>query len=571
MSFIILTVLFLVVFFGNIGNHLNAVGTAEATDISEQEAAKNAGEQFVVAILPFYSIDDPEKTGINSEFTEALKKRIEEESPDLQPVILENCTDYNEEIARAQGREVKANLIIYGKIKSENGNLEELTYYIIPLSGFDVDPFILKNPTVLAQLSARASCSTIKTEPLVLPEVDGKNYSSLLHAVDSFKEYKKLDFESALNSFQSIESYESNYQLLFYIANCYYFENELNDSCYFYEKALELEPQSTEAMLNKANSLAFLGHPGTIYEGQEEFGRDFDLSWQAIDMYDKIIGIGPQSAAAWSNKGCLLNEMGKPEEALEACEKALEIDPDLELAWRNKGDFLFALGRYDEAVDAYDEALRADSENPGAWCGKASTLLSMGETEEALETCEKGLEANPQSWALWQNKGNALHFSGRSEEALAAYDKTLELNPRFAVAWMHKGIIYEKLGETDRALEAYDAALSIDPYYSTVWYNKGNVYYNAENYEEAIPVYDKCLEVNPEFEYAWLYKAYSLYYLGKYEDSLEATDKVLEINPQSSGAWLNRGDVLSEMERYDESNEAYWKALKCLFKEKIGI
>jgi len=79
------------------------------------------------------------------------------------------------------------------------------------------------------------------------------------------------------------------------------------------------------------------------------------------------------------------------------------------------------------------------------------------------------------------------------------------------------------------------------------------------------------LEINPEFEYAWLNKAYALDYLGRYEDSLEATDRVIKINPQSSDAWFNRGDVLSEMDRYEESNDAYWKALKCLLREKIGI
>lgn len=571
-SFITMILFLLVVLSGNMGDHLSVIEIVEAAGISEQKYTKNSDEQFVVAILPFYNIEESGKNWINSEFTEDLQKKLGEEFPNLQLIILENCTEYDKEMAEVQGREAGANLIIYGKIKSENGNLEEITYYIIPLSGFEVDPFLLKNPEALAQLSARASYSTIETEPLVISETDEKNHSSLLLAVNSFKDYKKLNFESALDSFQSIKNYESNYQVLFYIANCYYFENKLNDSHNFYEKVLKFEPQSTEAMLNKANTLAFLGHPGTIYEEQEEFGRSFDLSWQAIDMYDKIIEIEPQSSVAWSNKGCLLNEMGKPEEALEACEKALKIDPDLELAWRNKGDCLVALDRYDEAVDAYDEALRIDPENPGALCGKASILLFiMGENEEALEACEKGLEAYPQSWILWQNKGIALYFSGRQEEALAAYDKALELNPRFAMAWMNIGIIYEKLGETDKALEAYDTALSIDPYYSIVWYNKGNLYYNSENYEEAIYAYDKCLEMNPGFEGAWLNKAYALYYLGRYKDSLEATDKAIEINPKSSSAWLNRGDVLSEMKRYEESNEAYWKALKYFLREIIGI
>ncbi len=261
--------IFFVVLFGNIGSNLSLIKTAEASGSSEQEDTKRTEEQFFVAILPFYNTDNSGKNEINSDFTEALKKRIEKESPDLQIIILEKSTDHNGGIARSQGREVEANLVIYGETKSEKGKLEEITYYIVPLSGFEVDPFLLKNSKALAQLSARASYSTIEIDPLVLSEIDEENYSALLHAVISFKEYKKLDFKSALDSFQSIKNYEVNYQLLFYIANCYYFENKLNESCYFYEKALELEPQFKEAMLNQGNTFAFLGSPKTLHEGQK--------------------------------------------------------------------------------------------------------------------------------------------------------------------------------------------------------------------------------------------------------------------------------------------------------------
>lgn len=604
--FIMLAIFLLTLSLGNVENHLSLIEGAEAAGSSEQEQINNTEEQFAVAVLPFYITDNSGKKEADSKFTKAVEIAIKEKFPDLSLISLGNCTGYDEEkIARSQGREAGANLIIYGEIENDNGHPEEVTYHIIPLSGFEIDSFSLKNPEALAYLSARASCSTIESKPLILPEVDEKNYSSLLNAVNSFKKYKGLDFESALSSFQSIKGYESNYQLLFYIANCHYFENELNDSRYFYEKVLELEPQTTEAMLNKANALAFLGSPKTVYQGQEEFDRNFEFSWQAIDLYDRIIEIDPNSAVAWNNKGCFLNEMGKPEEALEACEKALEIDPNLELAWRNKGDCLAALGRYDEATGAYDEALKIDPKNPGDWCGRASALLVMGKSEESLEACEKGLEMNPENWVLWQNKGNALSFLSRQEKAQEAYNRALELNPQLAIAWMNKGNIYQETGEMDKALEAYDKALLIDPHYSlvwfnkgntyyelgemdkaleaydkalsidpdcpAVWFNKGNVYYDSEKYEEAIYAYDKCLKTDPGSGYAWLNKAYAFYYLGRYEDSLEATDKVIEINPQSSSAWFNKADILSEMNREEESNKAYWKALKCLSKEWIGI
>jgi tetratricopeptide (TPR) repeat protein len=49
--------------------------------------------------------------------------------------------------------------------------------------------------------------------------------------------------------------------------------------------------------------------------------------------------------------------LGRNEKAIEAYDKALGIKPDDADAWYNKGNALFYLGRKDKAISAYENAL----------------------------------------------------------------------------------------------------------------------------------------------------------------------------------------------------------------------
>ncbi len=69
----------------------------------------------------------------------------------------------------------------------------------------------------------------------------------------------------------------------------------------------------------------------------------------------------PNYSLAWNNKGFILYEMGKYEEAIQAYDKAIEIDPNYLLVWNNKGIALEKLGRYDEAAECYNKAKELES------------------------------------------------------------------------------------------------------------------------------------------------------------------------------------------------------------------
>jgi tetratricopeptide (TPR) repeat protein len=57
---------------------------------------------------------------------------------------------------------------------------------------------------------------------------------------------------------------------------------------------------------------------------------------EAIECYDKALEINPESADALNNKGAALDDIGKYEEAIECYEKALKLNPQHSDALYNK-------------------------------------------------------------------------------------------------------------------------------------------------------------------------------------------------------------------------------------------
>src|SRR6266567_4730923 len=82
------------------------------------------------------------------------------------------------------------------------------------------------------------------------------------------------------------------------------------------------------------------------------------------------IGLDPNEAFAYGNKGDALNNLGRYQEALAAYEQAIGLDPNLALAYSNKGAALNNLGRYQEALAAYEQAIGLDPNNAFAYSNK---------------------------------------------------------------------------------------------------------------------------------------------------------------------------------------------------------
>lgn len=98
------------------------------------------------------------------------------------------------------------------------------------------------------------------------------------------------------------------------------------------------------------------------------------------------------------------------------------------LEWFNKGNVLYNLSRYDEAIYAYDQAIELDQSYAEAWYGEGETLFDQGRYNESIKAYNTAIAINPK-WALpWYGKGESLDQLGLHEDAIEAYDVAVELD-----------------------------------------------------------------------------------------------------------------------------------------------
>ncbi len=112
-------------------------------------------------------------------------------------------------------------------------------------------------------------------------------------------------------------------------------------------------------LVSISGCVSFSGIP---YSGSNNVSS-LNKSDEALKVYDKAIEINPQNTDAWNNKGDALTELNRSDEALKAYDKAIEINPQNTDAWNNKGDALSKQNKYDEAKKAFDKAIEIDSQN----------------------------------------------------------------------------------------------------------------------------------------------------------------------------------------------------------------
>jgi len=413
-------------------------------------------DRLVVAISPFYLIDEYGKTGSDINTAIDFKERIKgKKNLDMDVILLdldENNLIHNSEDAKYQGKKVGAHLVIYGETRYKAWKEREVKCYICPLSSLEINPSRISSLAVRTEegngliFTKKATFSIVTEEPITIIESLKENVSLVIYTIGAFERYRKANFTSAITFFTSIKDYENDSLILHYIGNCYYWNNNLNKSLQYSDKAIEIKPQYGDAWNNKGVALADLGR-----------------NKEAIAAYDKAIEIDPQSASAWYNKGNALADLGRNEEAIAAYDKAIEIDPQSASAWYNKGIALRGLGRNEEAIAAYDKSIEIDPQFASAWYNKGVALADLGRNEEAIAAYDKAIEIDPQSASAWYNKGNALCGLGRNGEAIAAYDKAIEIDPQSASAWYNKGVALGRLGRHKEAKEVFVKAHEIDP------------------------------------------------------------------------------------------------------------
>ncbi len=367
-------------------------------------------DRFVILVLNFQPVSDDSKNAAKN-FPDLLRDELKKiPDPTIEVIqsdetVQGDTTEEEKENARKIGLRKKANLVIFGSVRCNEG-LEGCKgkYKFKPkilltegpiFKGLDINKDFICDRDYIDKSDYRDVAEIGQTVKFII----------------GLRKLTALDLKSSLKIFESIKNKD---------AEVYYFE------------ALPLD---------------LLGR----YK-------------EATTVLNEVIKREPSFAAPYSDKGSVLHTIGRYNEAIAACDKAIELDPKLVVAYMNKGAALDDLGKYEEAIQTYDLAIKLNPKDGGMlYYNKSNSLRKLGRYEESIAACDKAIEFDPKDAGAYDNKGAALNELGRFKEAIVAFDKAIELDPKFALAHCNRGTVLMNLGRNEDAIVECDKAIKIDP------------------------------------------------------------------------------------------------------------
>jgi serine/threonine protein kinase/Tfp pilus assembly protein PilF len=213
------------------------------------------------------------------------------------------------------------------------------------------------------------------------------------------------------------------------------------------------EMPSTEYMPKaKAAAQKAIEIDDTLAEAHASLG--FINMWYDWDWHEsekqcrRAIELNPNSSDAHLNYAHLLSVIGRHAEGLAEAKRARELDPLNLRTSTLEGQFLLHAGQTDEALARLQKTIGLD---PNFWFAHgfaASAFIEKGMFVEAVAEARKARELNSSAHAA-SLLGYALAKSGKQGEARAVLEELLKLSTQRYIPPYHIAMIYNGLGDRD--------------------------------------------------------------------------------------------------------------------------
>ncbi len=152
----------------------------------------------------------------------------------------------------------------------------------------------------------------------------------------------------------------------------YYDKNDAAKAIEPFQKAIQLQPTHTDALLNLANACLLAGQPEN-----------------ALKFAQEVLNLDYNSAAALFIAGSAHIRLRQFEEAIKRLQQAKDIDRKVNAVSFQLGRAFQEVGRHQEAAEQFEEILRFEPEYPSANYLLSQALIRLGRTDEANQALQR--------------------------------------------------------------------------------------------------------------------------------------------------------------------------------------
>ena len=378
-------------------------------------------------------------------------------------------------------------------------------------------------------------------------------------------------------------------------------EGNASEAEFFYEHALDLDPQSKIALIYSANFYHKQGlfskahglyerllqlEPNSLWV--ERALQEIDLApqleqvrlleleenWEeAAAIYAGLQGYYEKDIEYFLHLGNLYIRMKQFGRAIEVYQNGIASSPS---AIRLKNAlglaYLFA-GDHGKAETQFEEVLAIDPNNGEAMGGLGQVASLLEDPKRAERLFKRSLSISPDDTTILSFYGDLLMKQKRYEEAAELFERLVKLDP--TAQWARNALqnaengplaegarIFDILGHDRQALQSYVNLIGRDSDNSTYYLYLGDLYAKQERFWDAIRIYQIGLEAEPGSPA--LYRAIGFAYVSLEEicQSERIFTALIAKNPEDAAAWAGLGRTEALKGHYRQAECYYAKALE---------
>ncbi len=188
--------------------------------------------------------------------------------------------------------------------------------------------------------------------------------------------------------------------------------------------------------------------------------KDYD---KAQDELAKALVTKPELAQVRAERGAMLLELGRKEDAAAELRRAVADKPELEDEWYNLGQVELQLGRCKEAVTAFETATARKPRDASNWTERARAELKCDKGEAALASARRATQLPDATADTFVLLGFAAEKVKKLDDALNAYKRAQILDEKAAKAFWAHGLLELNRNQPAAAVAPLERAVALDP------------------------------------------------------------------------------------------------------------
>jgi tetratricopeptide (TPR) repeat protein len=218
---------------------------------------------------------------------------------------------------------------------------------------------------------------------------------------------------------------------------------------------------------------------------------------EALRELDEAIAINGQNALWHAQRGYILEELDRDEEAAEAYERSFNLDPgdnDVALAL---GVTLARLGRFGTALEVLDGLTQREPNFEPAYCHRIHLYSELGRHDQAEEVFYLAQQLDDECPDCFFHLGGSLAARGEYDRAVYCWQRVLELEPAYVGVNRQIGEAYRAKGEFALAREHLIRELRDDPGCIDLLLSLADLALQTGDTPAAIAKLEQLLELDP--------------------------------------------------------------------------